>query len=67
MRKAAEARVRDRPFREDLMMLATDAVPSWDGIADIEAPKRLWARRRNGGASRARAIRNGDIEHEDGT
>jgi hypothetical protein len=33
---AAMVRVRDRLFRDDLMVLATDGLPLWDGMADIQ-------------------------------
>ena len=32
----AERLVRDRAFRDDLMVLATGGLPLWDGVTDIE-------------------------------
>ena len=63
------ARVRDRLFRDDLMALVTDGLPLWDGMADVqvrpafpeEEEEARWR------ASRAKAIRHGNIEREDDT
>jgi hypothetical protein len=33
---AADIRVRDCLFRDDLMVLATDGVPLWDGVTNID-------------------------------
>ena len=33
---AAMVRVLDPLFRDDLMVLATDGLPLWDGVADIQ-------------------------------
>jgi hypothetical protein len=33
---AAMVRVLDPLFRDDLMVLATDGLPLWDGMADIQ-------------------------------
>jgi hypothetical protein len=35
---AAEIRVHDRMFRDDLMVLATDGVPLWDGVTEDRYP-----------------------------
>lgn len=63
--EAAEQRVRDIDFRDDLMSLSTDSVPLWDGVSAIElrqaAPKEQLRWR----ASRARAVRQGNIESGD--
>ena len=65
---AAMVRVHDRLFRDDLMVLATDGLPLWDGMADIQVrpafPEEEEARWH---ASRAKAIRHGNIEREDDT
>jgi hypothetical protein len=62
----AERIIRDRVFRDDLMVLATGALPLWDGVAEIQ----LRAARPDEAArwrvSHARAIRDGNIDGQDG-
>src|SRR5262249_16572825 len=58
---------RRRVFRDDLMVLASNGLPLWDGVADIQVRQALPGRRRNGGhpaPSRfARAISRGKPIH----
>lgn len=61
----AEGRVRDRLFRDDLMVLATDGLPLWDGIADVQIRQALSGEGTKWQASRARAIAQGNIEEND--
>ena len=62
---AAEARVRDRFFRDDLMVLATDGLPLWDGVTGLWVRQALPGEEAKWRASRARAIRQGNIESDD--
>ena len=62
---AAEIRVRDRMFRDDLMVLATDGVPLWDGVTKIHIRQALPDEEAKWRASRARAVRHGNIEGND--
>lgn len=62
---AAALRARDRSFRDDLMVLATEGLPLWDGRADINVREALIAEEVKWQVSRARAIRCGNIEHDD--
>jgi hypothetical protein len=62
---AAEARMRDPMFRDDLMVLATDGVPLWDGVTDIDIRQALPHEEAKWRASRARAIRHGNIDGKD--
>jgi hypothetical protein len=64
---AAMDRVRDRLFRDDLMVLATDGLPLWDGMADIQVRLAFPEEEVRWRASRAKAIRHGNIEREDDT
>ena len=64
---AAMVRVRDRLFRDDLMVLATDGLPLWDGMADIQVRPAFPEEEARWRASRAKAIRHGYIETEDDT
>jgi len=64
---AAMVRVRDRLFRDDLMVLATDGLPLWDGMADIQVRPAFPEEEARWRASRAKAIRHGNIEREDDT
>jgi hypothetical protein len=64
---AAMVRVRDRLFRDDLMVLATDGLPLWDGMADIQLRPAFPDEEARWLASRAKAIRHGNIEREDDT
>ena len=45
----AERLLRDRVFRDDLMVLATGGLPLWDGVTDIEVRLAPPTRRQNGG------------------
>jgi hypothetical protein len=62
---AAEVRVRDRFFRDDLMVLATDGLPLWDGVTALRVRQALPGEEAKWRASRARAIRHGNIESDD--
>ena len=64
---AAMVRVLDRLFRDDLMVLATDGLPLWDGMADIQVRPAFPEEEARWHASRAKAIRHGNIEREDDT
>ena len=64
---AAMVRVLDRLFRDDLMVLAADGLPLWDGIADIQIRPAFPDEEARWRASRAKAIRHGNIEREDDT
>jgi hypothetical protein len=64
---AAVVRVRDRLFCDDLMVLATDGLPLWDGMADIQVRPASPEEEARWSASRAKAIRHGNIEREDDT
>jgi hypothetical protein len=58
----AERLVRDRVFRDDLMSLASDGLPLWDGMADIQVRRAHPDEEARWRASHANAIRRGDIE-----
>jgi hypothetical protein len=58
----AERFVRDRVFRDDLMVLATGGLPLWDGIADIQVRRARPDEEARWRASRAKAVRDGNIE-----
>jgi hypothetical protein len=62
---AAEIRVHDRMFRDDLMVLATDGVPLWDGGTKIDIRQAFPNEEAKWRASRARAVRHGNIEETD--
>jgi len=62
---AANIRVRDCVFRDDLMVLATDGVPLWDGVANVDVRQAFPKEEAKWRASRARAIRRGNIEETD--
>ena len=64
---APMVRVRDRLFRDDLMVLATDGLPLWDGMADIQVRPAFPEEEGRWRASRTKAIRHGNIEREDDT
>src|SRR6516225_2223741 len=64
---AAMVRVLDPLFRDDLMVLATDGLPLWDGMADIQVRPAFPEEEARWRASRAKAIRHGNIEREDDT
>ena len=61
----AERLVRDRVFRDDLMVLATGGLPLWDGVTDIEVRLARPDEEAKWRASRAKAIRQGNIEEKD--
>jgi hypothetical protein len=62
----AERLVRDRVFRDDLMVLAaTGGLPLWDGVTDIEVRLARPDEEAKWRASRAKAIRQGNIEEND--
>lgn len=63
----ADTRVRDRMFRDDLMVLASGGLPLWDGIADIEIREALADEEARWRASHANAVRRGNIEGADQT
>src|SRR5512132_3784483 len=56
----AERRVRDRVFRDDLMVLASGGLPLWDGVTDIEVRLARPDEEVKWRASRAKAIRQVD-------
>ncbi len=58
----AERLVRDRAFRDDLMVLATDGLPLWDGVANIQVRQARPDEEAKWQASRAKAVRHGNIE-----
>jgi hypothetical protein len=62
---AAALRVCDRSFRDDLMVLATEGRPLWDGMADIDVREALAGEEAKWRTSHAQAVRRGNIEHED--
>ena len=64
---AAMVRVLDPLFRDDLMALATDGLPLWGGMADIQVRPAFPEEEARWRASRAKAIRHGNIESEDDT
>jgi hypothetical protein len=61
----AERVVRDRVFRDDLMVLATRGLPLWDGVTDIKVRLARPDEEAKWRASRAKAIRQGNIEEND--
>jgi len=65
-RSAAELRVSDRFFRDDLMVLTTDGLPLWDGVTRLQVRQAFPGEEAKWRASRAKAIRQGSIESEDG-
>jgi hypothetical protein len=58
-------RVRDLAFRDDLMSLATDGVPLWDGVTAVDVREALAPEELKWRASRARAVRHGNIDTDD--
>jgi hypothetical protein len=60
----AERLVRDRALRDDLMVLATGGLPLWDGVTDIEVRLARPDEEAKWRASRAKAIRRGNIEEK---
>src|SRR6266540_2619228 len=61
----AECFVRDRGFRDDLMALTTGGLPVWDGLAGIQVRQAIPREQAKWQASRAKALRHGNIEPED--
>ena len=61
----AELFVRDPAFCDDLMVLASDGLPLWDGMTSILVRQARPDEEAKWRASRAKAIRHGDIESED--
>jgi hypothetical protein len=62
---AAEARARDRFFRDELMVLSTDGLLLWDGVTALRVRQALPVEEVKWRASRARAIRQGNIGSND--
>jgi hypothetical protein len=52
-------------FLDDLMVLATDGLPLWDGVTALRVRQALPSEEAKWRGSRARAIRQGDIESDD--
>jgi hypothetical protein len=61
----AELFVRDPAFCDDLMVLASDGLPLWDGMTRILVRQARPDEEAKWRAARAKAIRHGDIESED--
>ena len=61
----AELFVRDPAFCDDLMVLASDGLPLWDGMTSILVRQARPDEEAKWRASRAKAIRHGDVESED--
>ena len=61
----AELFVRDPAFCDDLMILASNGLPLWDGMTSILVRQARQGEEAKWCASRAKAIRHGDIESED--
>ena len=61
----AELFVRDPSSCDDLMVLASDDLPLWDGMTSILVRQARPGEEAKWRASRAKAIRHGDIESED--
>ena len=61
----AERIVRDQLFRDDLTALISDGLPLWDGVADIRVRQARLDEEARWRASRAKAIRHGNIEGEE--
>jgi hypothetical protein len=61
----AERIVRDRIFRDDLMVLTCGGLPVWDGTADIRVRRARADEEARWRASRAKAVRHGNIEGEE--
>jgi hypothetical protein len=64
---AAHNRVQDRIFRDDLMVLATDGLALWDGVSRIDVREALAGEATKWQESRAKAIRQGNIDSTDDT
>jgi hypothetical protein len=61
----AEIRARDHTFRDDLMVLATNGHPLWDGVIGIHIRQARPEEEAKWHASHAKAIRHGNIEADD--
>jgi hypothetical protein len=61
----AERIVRDRIFRDDLMVLTCGGLPVWDGTADVRVRRARADEEARWRASHAKAVRHGDIEGEE--
>jgi hypothetical protein len=61
----AQRFLRHAVFRDDLMVLATGGLPLWDGITDIGVRLARPGEEAKWRASRAKAIRQGNIEEND--
>ena len=61
----AELFVRDPAFCDDLMVLASNGLPLWDGMTSILVRQARPDEEAKWRASRAKAIRHGDVESED--
>jgi hypothetical protein len=62
---AAEARICDRFFRDDLMVLTTDGLALWDGVTKLQLRQALPGEESKWHASRDTAIRQGNIDGDD--
>jgi hypothetical protein len=63
----AEVRAQDRTVRDDLMALTNAGQPLWDGVVGFRVRQALAAEDATWRASRAKAIRQGNIEGDDDT
>jgi hypothetical protein len=61
----AERLVRDRVFRDDLMVLTTGGLPIWDGATQILVRQARPDEEAKWRASHAKAIRHGNIEDDE--
>jgi hypothetical protein len=61
----AEDVVRDRIFRDDLMVLMSGGLPLWDGVTDMLVRRANPAEEAKWRASRAKAVRQGNIESQE--
>jgi hypothetical protein len=64
---AADDLVQDPAFRDDLMVLQSDGVPLWNGLEQIFVRQAHVAEDAKWRRSRARALRNGDLDDEEET
>jgi hypothetical protein len=64
----AERLIHDVTFLDDLMVLRTSGLPLWDGLTEISVRQAVPAEEAKWQASRAKAIRTGNIDgHEEET
>jgi hypothetical protein len=61
---AAAGLVRDPAFRDDLMVLQSNGLPLWNGREDILVRQARPAEDARWQRSRAKALRNGDLDDE---